>query len=173
MSKETTVYRRGFGAHRPVAANIAVQAIAKIEEKYGRVTPQAVVDEARSPKSPLHSLFNWDDKSAAAAYRLVQARVLIKSIVIEKDIAGQKEPIHLTVFHSASDKEGKAYFSLNRIASDVDLFASASESLVGQIESLEKSVTSLNMIAPKEKKPTIKKLGGALSKVKEISEELE
>lgn len=47
----------------------------------GEITPQDVVDDARKAKSPLHSFFEWDDSSAAEAYRLQQARGLIRSVV--------------------------------------------------------------------------------------------
>ncbi|BBY37516.1 hypothetical protein MMAN_16500 [Mycobacterium mantenii] len=37
------------------------------------LTEQVVVDAARSPDSPLHSLFEWDDAKAARKYREVWA----------------------------------------------------------------------------------------------------
>lgn len=47
----------------------------------GELTPQDVVDDARHDNSPLHSFFEWDDGAAAEAYRLNQARGLIRSVV--------------------------------------------------------------------------------------------
>lgn len=47
----------------------------------GELTPQDVVDDARHDNSPLHSFFEWDDGAAAEAYRLSQARGLIRSVV--------------------------------------------------------------------------------------------
>lgn len=50
-------------------------------QQHGELTPQDVVDDARSPGSPIHSFFQWDDSLAAEAYRLSQARGLIRSVV--------------------------------------------------------------------------------------------
>lgn len=49
----------------------------------GRVTPEAVLSEAANPKSPLHDQFEWDDSKAAQAYRLDQARELIRSVRVD------------------------------------------------------------------------------------------
>jgi hypothetical protein len=47
----------------------------------GELTPKDVVDDARSKRSPLHSFFEWNDSGAAEAFRLTQARGLIRSVV--------------------------------------------------------------------------------------------
>ena len=49
----------------------------------GRITPEAVVEDARDPESPLHDLFLWDDTEAAHQYRLSQARGVIRSIKVD------------------------------------------------------------------------------------------
>lgn len=51
------------------------------QQRKGELTPQDVVDDARHSNSPLHSFFEWDDGAAAEAYRLVQARGLIRAVV--------------------------------------------------------------------------------------------
>lgn len=47
----------------------------------GEITPKDIVDDARHGNSPLHSFFEWDEGAAAEAYRLGQARGLIRSVV--------------------------------------------------------------------------------------------
>ncbi len=49
-------------------------------EKYGRLTPMLVVEDAEDPGSPLHDQFEWDDTVAAKAWREEQARTLIRSV---------------------------------------------------------------------------------------------
>jgi hypothetical protein len=44
----------------------------------GVLRAEAVVDFARNPKSELHKHFEWDDSAAAEAYRLGQARQIIR-----------------------------------------------------------------------------------------------
>lgn len=53
----------------------------KVRKKYGNIEAETVVKAAISTRSPLHSQFNWDDKSAAHQHRLEQARCLVRSIV--------------------------------------------------------------------------------------------
>ena len=48
----------------------------------GRLTDQDVVDRARDKKNVLHPLFEWNDGEAAARYRRVQAREIIRSIEV-------------------------------------------------------------------------------------------
>ena len=53
-------------------------------EKNGkRLTPELVVRDARSPSSPLHGCFEWDDSAAAEAWREQQARTLMRSVVYQ------------------------------------------------------------------------------------------
>lgn len=46
----------------------------------GVVTPDALVDDARDESSPLHSLFEWDDATAAERHRIDTARSIIRSV---------------------------------------------------------------------------------------------
>lgn len=61
-----------------IAARLAE--IAK--EHGGRLTPAAVVADARSQNSVLHDCFEWDDTKAASQWRIEQARALISSITV-------------------------------------------------------------------------------------------
>ena len=49
----------------------------------GLLTPHALVEHARDPSSPGHSHFEWRDDVAADAWRIEQARRLIRTIRIE------------------------------------------------------------------------------------------
>ena len=85
---------RSDGLH-PVSARDQAQIekeLLDLYTKYGRLDPKEVVDAARSPKSALHDRFEWDDTTAAEAYRLQQARGLIRSVYIERVIAPEEPP---------------------------------------------------------------------------------
>ncbi len=58
----------------------AIARIRQLESPDGTITPQTVLDDAQDPASPLHEHFEWDDTKAAQAYRLDQARQLIRSV---------------------------------------------------------------------------------------------
>lgn len=48
----------------------------------GVLTPHAVVGAAKDPLSAMHAQFTWDDDEAADAWRLDQARQLIRSVKV-------------------------------------------------------------------------------------------
>ena len=48
--------------------------------------PSTIVEEASSPKSPAHKLFEWDDTAAGREFRLLQARIILGSFVIETEV---------------------------------------------------------------------------------------
>lgn len=58
---------------------------ARIEEMvatHGKVAPSQIVEAARDENSPLHQVFEWDDTIAAQEHRLLQARQLIRTVVV-------------------------------------------------------------------------------------------
>jgi hypothetical protein len=83
-------------------------------EHAGELHPQAVVEGARPPESPLHRYFEWNDKKAADAYRVDQARALIRSIRVVDD--DRSRPAFLSI---RSDS-GIAYRSVQDVLSNSD-----------------------------------------------------
>ena len=69
----------------PVSANDVGALIEKIEKKEGAVTAENVLDAARSKKSIIHDLFEWDDAVAGEKYRLSQAGRIIRALAIVKE----------------------------------------------------------------------------------------
>jgi hypothetical protein len=93
------------------------QALAKVaQEGNGRLTPSAVVEAATNPKSPLHRHFEWDNAKAAAAYRIDQAREIIRVIRIED---GEDTPQR--AFLSVKDDAGVSYRTAAEVAGSLDL----------------------------------------------------
>jgi hypothetical protein len=62
--------------------DLAEKEFKKIEKKFGKITPETVLEAARSRKALFHSLFEWEDSTAAEQYRLQQARTIINNIEI-------------------------------------------------------------------------------------------
>jgi Holliday junction resolvase-like predicted endonuclease len=77
--REGSRFQKGASAI-PHAAGERLEALRQQAE--GELTSSAVVNDARSQGSPLHSFFEWDDTEAAEQYRLHQARNLIRSVVV-------------------------------------------------------------------------------------------
>lgn len=70
-------------------ARIRAQALAKIEQDKGRLTPEDVVEAAQAESHELHDCFTWDDTECGKLYRLDQARGLIREVkvqIVSRDI---------------------------------------------------------------------------------------
>lgn len=57
-----------------------VQRLYELQDRQGHLDPEVVVADAADAGSPLHGCFQWDDGVAAHAYRIDQARSLIRSV---------------------------------------------------------------------------------------------
>ena len=87
-----------------VPAQAAGERLKEIEKRDGSVTPQAVVEDARPEDSVLHSAFEWNNEKAAEAYRIHQAGLLIRCIVVAPEKGDKsEEPVRLFVNTKPTD----------------------------------------------------------------------
>lgn len=63
--------------------NKVVSELEEIKATHGKINPTLVVEKARDRKSAMHSYFDWDDKSAADAYRGQEASILLRHIEVK------------------------------------------------------------------------------------------
>jgi hypothetical protein len=101
----------------PVKAQDAGNELERIQNKYGGIMPKEVVAESRNKNSVLHPCFEWDNKKAAEGYREVQAREIIRNIVVVKvDHPREQEvkPVRAFVNVLVSENDNIArYVSIN------------------------------------------------------------
>ena len=119
------------------AKNVAAVELQRIEQKYGYLTPEFVVDEARPEGSPIHSRFEWDDSVAGEAYRRGQARQLIRIVVVKNDEDVSPMFVHVTT------EDGPRYMSASVVVKDEDLYASALQELASKLRAATKSLNQL------------------------------
>lgn len=67
-------------ARQPTKREIVEAELRHLWDERNRLLPSDVVEVARSEDHPLHDYFDWDDDSAAARFREVQAAMLIRSV---------------------------------------------------------------------------------------------
>lgn len=99
----------------------------------GRLTPEAVVEDAKRKESALHAHFEWDVRKAAYAHWLDQARSLITSVRIEmrtdttvvSAVAYVRDP-------QAGGKE-QGYVAVSALRTDKDLARDALVSEFGRV----------------------------------------
>lgn len=106
---------------------LVAQKLAEIAEKYGRLTPDLVVQEAKNPESILHNLFEWNDVEAGHQHRLFQARQIITSVRVIITTENKKISTVYYVRDPEADPMEQGYVSIDKLKSDKDL---ARESIV-------------------------------------------
>jgi len=108
----------------------------KLQDKHGRITPNSVVDDARDPDSPLHGFFQWDDSKAAEAYRLDQARALIRRfpVVVTHETITIKPQAYLRDPDKATKEQG--YVAFARVASSEERTRAAMQAEFDRVRSM-------------------------------------
>jgi hypothetical protein len=83
-AKSEMVYMWKGGAH--IRGSLDAQAVGSrlesLRQLFGQLTPEVAVEDARPVDALLHPAFEWDDVAAAEQFRLVQAREIIRSVVV-------------------------------------------------------------------------------------------
>ena len=71
----------------------------------GVLSPANVIEAARDPNSAMHGQFEWDDSEAAQAYRLQQARALIRRVKVNV-VRSDQEVVHIPSFTRQASSPG-------------------------------------------------------------------
>ena len=87
----------------------------------GRLTPDAVIQDARNEDSPLHDQFEWDVDKAAYRHWVERARDLITSVRVVQRVEKQTVSTVFYVRDPAASHDEQGYVSLNTLRSDADL----------------------------------------------------
>ena len=65
--------------HRDEQRRRIAKRLTELEDAEGRLTVDAVIDDARNPESPLHSQFEWDDETLKLTALRERARWVIRT----------------------------------------------------------------------------------------------
>lgn len=90
------------------------------QNETGLLTAGTVVEAARDEDSPLHQHFEWDNDVAGERYRLIQARQLIRAIIVNEDITGREVRNYVSV-PSDRSQPGGGYRTLSNVISISEL----------------------------------------------------
>lgn len=86
----------------------------------GALTEDAVIEAARDPDNPLHPCFDWDDASAAAKYRRVQARSMIRRVQIVVETTDYRIRIPAYVRDPDVEPNQQGYTSVVQVKTEHD-----------------------------------------------------
>lgn len=90
-----------------IDADEAVKELEKIENIYGSLTAESILQASQDANSILHPLFVWDDSEAAILYRKHQARTILNNIQI--NVISDGEPKKIDVYEIVFRDEKKVY----------------------------------------------------------------
>lgn len=97
------------------------EALLEIRNERGELTPDAVVEVAKDPDSPLHKYFEWSDSGAAHKYRVYQARNLIKRVRVDVNITKTEvRPVPAYVESPSKDGGAQGYSYTPELKKDPD-----------------------------------------------------
>lgn len=105
----------------PVPAGVAGSELSRIRAEQGRFfAPAAVVHASRPEDAPLHPVFEWDDRKAAAAHREEQAKYLIRNVLVVNPEKPEQQPMRAFVSVEL-EGEGHRYTTVAHAMSVPDL----------------------------------------------------
>lgn len=115
------IYQFKQGAHIKGDAQAIGEKLAALEAK-GRLTPDAVLKDAKNPKSVLHAQFEWNDAKAAERWRLEQAGHLIRSVTVVVEQRDEAEPQVIRAFVPISGSEDtRSYVPMMKALGDAEM----------------------------------------------------
>lgn len=104
---------------KPKRKEVFIKELSKLEKQHGVIIPQDVVDRARPASSPIHDLFDWDDKSAGEKFRVWQARSYITTVKIE--IMGKETEAFYNTTVMIDKVPVRGYYSAQRVLNDENM----------------------------------------------------
>ncbi len=126
-------------------AEVAVEYIANIRKKRGGITPQLLVIEASKSRSPLHDCFEWDDTQAAKEYRDIQARQILRFLIVaevedEEENTENFVRAYVAASEITEDEESNVYLTIEEIRSDEDLDRQYKEQLLDELREVKQRI---------------------------------
>lgn len=104
------------------------------------VKPEAIVEAARAPSSPIHALFNWDNAEAAELYRRQQARHYVGALQIVRIRTEEGPTVSNRAFFAVKPR---GYVPHDRVLSDRDLKHQVIASAKKELESYVQKYASI------------------------------
>lgn len=121
--KKRTYYAKPTAQFDKSKVQVYGEELQRIKDKHnGFATPHIIVGEAKTPESPIHECFEWDDKKAGECWRIEQARDLEGHIEVEIETKeGPKRTrafVNLSIRKADEEKKENVYMSVEKAMKD-------------------------------------------------------
>lgn len=139
--------KKMFTASVPKSKHAAIiDQLDKLHIAHEYLSPEIVLEAARSKSSPLHCCFDWSDSSAAEKWRLHQARNVIRSVEIVYESGPVRAYQNVTVEYS-DDSTQLEYRDTEQLMSDPDDRAQVLECALIELRRFRAKYAALNELA--------------------------
>ena len=126
-------------------ASVAGKYLTTLNRKHKGVSAEVLVQEAADKASPLHPCFEWNDSFAATQYRLEQARLVIRSLMVVVQENDDEEPIQVNAFVTFEDQP--EYLSIQTVIADEELDLRYKTALLADLKSTKRKCSSYDEFA--------------------------
>lgn len=112
----------------------------------GTLKPEDVVEFAKDDETALHSAFTWNDGEAASAYRLWQARQVIRvCVTIREGEKGPPIPVYVSLYE---DRGTEGYRRLVDVMSDEERREKLLQQALGELKYWKAKYSQLEKLTP-------------------------
>jgi len=127
---------------------VAEKEFARITERHGELTAEAIVSEARNRRNPLHQDFEWNDGKAAEKFRLQQAGDMMRALRIEYlTDRGQKVNTRLLINVAETKDSGTSYHHIKVVLSDREMRERAVDAALARLLAVKREYEHLKELA--------------------------
>jgi hypothetical protein len=130
-----------------LSAQIVGAEIERIESVAGVCSPRALVNESRPEDAPLHEVFEWDNEVAGEQFRVIQARAVIRNVVIVDGESALPAFVHVTVTDAESDEDREGYMNSAAAMAEARTRTQVLREAVGQLNGLRRRYADLQELA--------------------------
>lgn len=113
-------------------------------------TPEEIVSYAEAnPDSQLHKCFEWDDGVAAKRYRINQAQMVIRNIVIVKESDDENEENRQWVVRAitSTNERTNCYEPISRTVVNPDSYGRLLDAAAKELRAFKKKYETLNELS--------------------------
>lgn len=110
------------------------------------VKPSDVVELARDESTALHNLFTWDDSIAAERYREIEARRIIRNIVVIENDSSEDKKDNVIVVRAimSTNERTQEYTTVQRVVANKDSYARLLAAALAELTAFKKKYETLS-----------------------------
>lgn len=158
---------RGVTLSNEIDVQTAGEELEKIRQKQGGAFQnEHVLEAAKKKNNPLHPAFEWNDSAAGEKYRLAQASMLVRAIVIRDESPGRKDPVRAFVKVQPNSR-GNGITTIEAAMQDVDSRDYVLQQALNQLRVWRRKWAALNEYA--DANPIVQNVDKAIRGLQKIS----